>query len=74
MRYFSEAGLPCRVDFQCLQIAMDLMSYNIVVVDDHGDCPLTAGSRRGTGHVRKWEDAEATLPRGAPRTQLVCQK
>ena len=54
MDYFKEEGIPRTVEFHSLQIAMDLMSYGHVIVDDQGDCPLTTGSRRGMGHVKAW--------------------
>jgi len=61
MGYFRDAGIPREAEFHSLQIAMDLMSYGLVKVEDQGDCPLTTGSRRGMGHVKAWEDKGATV-------------
>ena len=61
MGYFKDAGIPRAVEFHSLQIAMDLMSYGLVKVEDQGECPLTTGSRRGMGHVKAWEDKGATV-------------
>ena len=61
MDYFKEEGIPRTVEFQSLQIPMDLMSYGLVVVDDQGNCPLTTGSRRGMGHMKAWENDGASI-------------
>ena len=50
-----------RPAFASLQIAFDLHSYGMARVADVSDCPLAVGSRRGLGHVRRWEDRRACV-------------
>ena len=48
-------------EFHSLQIACDLHSMSLMTVKDTTDCPLALGSRRGLRHVKRWEDASATI-------------
>jgi len=61
MRYFSDETEGRRLEFHSLQIACDLYSLALVRVRDASDCPLSTGSKRGMRHVRRWEDAAATV-------------
>ena len=62
LRYFEEeTGRPRKLEFHSLQIACDLYSLGLLRVKDASDCPLSTGSRRGLVHVRRWEDATASI-------------
>ena len=51
-----------KLNFHTVQIACDLFTLGHVKLDDNGaDCPLAIGSHAGIMHVRRWEDAEATV-------------
>ena len=67
IRYFKQFQWRA-LHFHSLQIAMDLMVYDVLPIKNKDDCPVTIGSRRGLARVRKTEGKEKTLKRLAVET------
>ena len=57
------------LNFHSVQIDCDLFTLGVVKLVDNGTtCPLGIGSKAGITHVRRWENAEATVESLAKET------